>query len=147
MSERTWTGDGSGEGGFRAAASGAQDAATKAAHYVTETTAEHPASVLIGALGTAALAFLVGYLSNNRSGQNRNDWQKQRRDWERQASDWQKRGAEISDRVRSAAPGVSEAASNAGEYVTRNVRDKPILGLLGAAAVGCILGFSLRNRD
>jgi ElaB/YqjD/DUF883 family membrane-anchored ribosome-binding protein len=137
MSERTWTDDGSGEGGFRAAASGAQDAATKAAQYVTETTSEHPASVLIGALGTAALAFLVGYVSNNRS----------RRDWERQASDWQKRGAEISDRVRSAAPGVSEAASNAGEYVSRNARDKPVLGLLSAAAVGCILGYSLRNRD
>jgi ElaB/YqjD/DUF883 family membrane-anchored ribosome-binding protein len=140
MGERTWTDDGSGEGGFRAAASGAQDAATKAAHYVTETTSEHPASVLIGALGTAALAFLIGYVSNNRSGQNRDDWRKQRRDW-------QKRGAEISDRVRSAAPSVSEAATNAGEYVTRNVRDYPVLGLLSAAAVGCILGYSLRNRD
>ena len=147
MSERKWTDDGSGEGRFRAAAAGAQDAATKAAHYVTETTSEHPASVLIGALGTAALAFVIGYVGNNRSGQNRNDWRKQRRDWQRQASDWQKRGAEISDRVRSAAPGVSEAATNAGEYVSRNVRDYPVLGLLSAAAVGCILGYSVRNRD
>ena len=53
---------------------------------------------------------------------------------------------EMSDRVRSAAPGVSDAATNAGEYVTRNVRENPISGLLIAAAAAGVIGYLLQNR-
>jgi ElaB/YqjD/DUF883 family membrane-anchored ribosome-binding protein len=120
----------------RATAPGAYEAGKKAASYVGETAAEYPASVL---LGTAVIAFLGGYLSNTRSGDSAGDWQKR-------ARDWQKRGYELSDRVRSEVPGASEAAAKTAQYVTRNVRENPYSGLLGAAAVVGILGYFLQNR-
>ena len=49
---------------------------------------------------------------------------------------------EMSDRVRSETPSASEAA----QYVTRNARENPMSGFLGAAAVVCVLGYFLRNR-
>ena len=117
----------------RESAPGAYDASAKAARYVGDTASEHPAFVLIG---TAALAFLGGLLTGRGdSGAGR---QKQ--------SNWRKRGHEMSDRVRSAAPGVSDAATNAGEYVTRNVRENPISGLLIAAAAAGVIGYLLQNR-
>jgi ElaB/YqjD/DUF883 family membrane-anchored ribosome-binding protein len=118
---------------LRESAPGAYDASAKAARYVGDTASEHPVFVLIG---TAALAFLSGLLTGRGdSGAGR---QKQ--------SNWRKRGHEMSDRVRSAAPGVSDAATNAGEYVARNVRENPIPGLLITAAAACVIGYLLQNR-
>jgi hypothetical protein len=119
----------------RESAPGAYDASAKTARYIGETASEHPAFVLIG---TAALAFLSGFLSNTGRGDNRAGWQKQ--------SNWRKRGHEMGDRVRSAAPGVSDVAADAGEYVTRNVRESPISGLLIAAAAAGVIGYLLKNR-
>ena len=116
----------------RTSASGAYDASKKAASYVGETASEYPVSTL---LGTAAVAFLAGYLSNTLGGDNSGDWQKRSRDW-------QKRAHEMSDRMRSEAPSASEAA----QCVTRNARENPMSGFLGAAAVVCVLGYFLRNR-
>ena len=117
----------------RESAPGAYDASAKAARYLGDTASEYPTFVLIG---TAAIAFLSGLLTGR--GDSGADWQKQ--------SNWQKRGHEMSDRVRSAAPGVSDAATNAGEYVTRNVRENPISGLLIAAAAAGVIGYLLKNR-
>jgi hypothetical protein len=114
----------------RAAAPGAYDAGAKAARYVGDTASEHPISVL---LATAVLAYFAGYLSNAQTDSN--------------SDAWQKRAYKMGDRARSAAPGVSEAASNAGEYVTRNVREYPLSGLFGAVAVGCVVGYLFQKRD
>jgi ElaB/YqjD/DUF883 family membrane-anchored ribosome-binding protein len=119
-----------------ASATGAYDAAKSAAGYVGETASEYPISVL---LGTAAVAFLTGYLSNARGGNKESDWQKRSRDWQRRAY-------EMSDRVRSAAPSASEAANEAHQYVTRNVREYPFSSLLSAAVVVGLLGYFLQNR-
>ena len=116
----------------RASATGAYDAAKSAAGYVGETASEYPLSVLVGA---TVVAFLAGYLSNTRSGDRESDWQRRSRDWQRRAS-------EFSDQVRSAAPSASEAR----QYVTRNVREHPLSGLLSAAAVVGILGYFLQGR-
>ena len=121
----------------RATAPGAYEAGAKTARYIGETTSEHPISVL---LATAALAFLAGYASHT---QGRDD----RRSWERQAQDWRRRGYELNDRVRSAAPTVSQAATEAGEYVAQNVRDHPFTGVLIAGSVFGLLGYLLGNRD
>ena len=120
----------------RARATGAYGAAKSAAGYVGETASEYPLSVLVGAI---VVAFFAGYLSNTRSGDRESDWQRRSRDWQRRAS-------EISDHVRSAAPSASEAASEARQYVTRNVREHPLSGLLSAAAVIGILGYFLQGR-
>jgi ElaB/YqjD/DUF883 family membrane-anchored ribosome-binding protein len=53
----------------------------------------------------------------------------------------------MSDRARSAAPDLSKAARNAGEYVSETARDNPISGLLIAAAMGGALGYLLQNRS
>jgi ElaB/YqjD/DUF883 family membrane-anchored ribosome-binding protein len=121
----------------RASAPGAYDAGAKAARYVGETTADHPVSAL---LVTAALAFLAGYASHTR----RED---DRRGWRNQTGDWQKRGYELSERARTAAPAVSQAAADAGQYVAQNVREHPIPGAVIAGAVVCMLGYLLYRRD
>ena len=120
----------------RASAPGAYDASTKAARYVGEATADHPLPVL---LVTAALAFLAGYASHSRGKDDR--W-----DWRNQTGDWQKRGYELSERARAAAPVVSQAAADAGQYVAKNVREHPIPGAMIAGAVICILGYLLSGR-
>ena len=120
----------------RARATGAYGAAKNAAGYVGETASEYPISVLRGA---TVVAFLAGYLSNTRGGDRESDWQRRSRDWQRRAS-------EISDHMRSAAPSASEAASEARQYVTRNVREHPLSGLLSAAAVVGLLGYFLQSR-
>ena len=116
----------------RASASGAYDASKKAASYVGETAAEYPVSTL---LGTAAVAFLAGYLSNTLA-----------------------EIIAVTGRIGRAA-GRSALTKSAivcarrllvrprpTQYVTRNARENPISGLLGAAAVVCVLGYFLRNR-
>ena len=120
----------------RARATGAYDAAKSAAGYVGETASEYPLSALLGA---TVVAFLAGYLINARSGDRESDWQRRSRDWQRRAS-------EMSDQVRSAAPSASAAASEARQYVTRNVREHPLSGLISAAAVVGILGYFLQGR-
>jgi len=110
----------------RATAPGAYDTGARAARYVSDTASDHPISLM---LATAALAYLAGYVSNSGSGK----------------SNWQKRGSAMSDRVRSAAPSMSDAASNAGDYVTRNMREYPLSGILSAAAVGCALTYFLKK--
>jgi ElaB/YqjD/DUF883 family membrane-anchored ribosome-binding protein len=119
----------------RATAPGTYDAGAKAARYVGETASQHPFPVLVG---TVAVAFLSGWLSATAT-DNRRGWQKETRNW-------RQRGYEMSDRVRSAAPGVSKAADDAGEYVSQTVRENPISGLLIAAAVGGVLSYLFRNR-
>ena len=104
----------------RASAPSAYDASAKAARYVGEATADHPLPVL---LVTAALAFLAGYASHTRREDDR--WS-----WRNQADDWQKRGYEVSERARAAAPAVSQAATDAGQYVAQNVREHPIPGAI-----------------
>ena len=121
----------------RASAPGAYDASTKAARYVGEATADHPVPVL---LVTAALAFLAGYASHTRGVVDRSSWRNQ-------AGDWQKRGYELSERARAAAPAVSQAAADAGQYVAQNVREHPIPGAIVAGAVVCLLGYLLCRRD
>jgi ElaB/YqjD/DUF883 family membrane-anchored ribosome-binding protein len=121
----------------RANAPGAYDASAKAARYVGETTADHPLPVL---LVTAALAFLAGYASHPRGEGDR--W-----GWRNQTGDWQKRGYELSERARAAAPAVSQAAADAGQYVAENVRQHPIPGAIIAGALGCALGSLLFRRD
>ena len=121
----------------RASASGAYDASTKAARYVGEATSDHPLSVL---LGTAVLAFLVGYVSHPRGADNRQGWSKR-------TSDWQKRGAELSERAIAAAPTVSQAAADVGQYVAKNVRERPIPGAIIAGALVCTLAYLLGRRD
>ena len=121
----------------RATAPGTYDAGVKAARYIGETASEHPFFLV----GTAVIAFLGGLLSAT---VNRDD---RRRDWQEQARNWRDRGYEMSDRVRSAAPDVSKAAGDAGEYVSRSVRENPVSGLLIAAAVGGVLGYLLQNRS
>jgi ElaB/YqjD/DUF883 family membrane-anchored ribosome-binding protein len=116
----------------RASAPGAYDASANAARYVGEATSEHPLAVL---LGTAALAFLVGYVSHTQ-GKKQN-----------QIGNWQKRGYELSQRARAAAPAVSQAASDAGEYVVGNVREHPVPGMVVAGAVVGMLGYLLFKRD
>ena len=120
----------------RTSATGAYDAAKSAAGYVGETASEYPISVLLGA---TVVAFLAGYLTNTRSGPRESDWQKRSRDWQRRAY-------QMSDRVRSAAPSASEAASEARQYVRRNVQEHPFSGLLSAAAVVGLLGYFLQSR-
>ena len=120
----------------RSSATGAYDAAKSAAGYVGETASEYPISVLLGA---TVVAFLAGYLSNTRSGPRESDWQKRSRDWQRRAY-------KMTDSVRSAAPSASEAASEARQYVTRNVQEHPLSGLLSAAAVVGLLGYFLQSR-
>jgi len=120
-----------------ASASGAYDASAKAARYVGGATAEHPLPVL---LVTAALAFLAGYSSHTRGRDDRWDSRKQ-------ISDWQKRGYELSERARAAAPAVSQAAADAGQYVAQNVRQHPIPGAIIAGAVVCTLGYLLSRSD
>lgn len=120
----------------RASAPGAYDASAKAARYVGETTADHPLPVL---LLTAALAFLAGYASHTRGEDDRRS--------RNQIGDWQKRGHEVSERARAAAPAVSQAAADAGQYVAQNVREHPIPGAVIAGAVGCMLGYLLSRRD
>lgn len=121
----------------RANASDAYDASKKAARYVGEATSDHPVSVL---LGTAVLAFLVGYASHPRG-------QDDRRGWRNQTDYWQKRGSELSEHARAAAPAVSQAAADAGQYVAKNVREHPIPGAIIAGAVICTLGYLLGRRD
>jgi ElaB/YqjD/DUF883 family membrane-anchored ribosome-binding protein len=116
----------------RAAAPGTYDAGAKAARYVGETASEHPYLV-----GIAVIAFLGGVLSATVSRDNR------RRDWQEQARNWRDRGYE---RVRSATPAVSQAADDAGAYVSQTVRENPISGLLIAAAVGGVLSYLFQNR-
>ena len=120
-----------------ASASGAYDASAKAARYVGGATAEHPLPVL---LVTAALTFLAGYSSHTRGRDDRWDSRKQ-------ISDWQKRGYELSERARAAAPAVSQAAADAGQYVAQNVRQHPIPGAIVAGAVVCLLGYLLSKSD
>ena len=66
---------------------------------------------------------------------------------ENQISDWQKRGYEFSERARAAAPAVSQAAADAGQYVAQNVRQNPIPGAIIAGAVVCMLGSLLSRSD
>jgi len=120
-----------------ASATGAYDASAKAARYVGGATADHPVPVL---LVTAALAFLAGYTSHSRGRSDR--W-----DARSQISDWQKRGYELSDRAREAAPGVAQAAADAGQYISQNVRQHPIPGGIIAGAVVCLLGYLLSRSD
>ena len=120
----------------RASAPGAYDASTKAARYVGEATADHPLPVL---LLTAVLAFLAGYASHPRG-------EDDRRGWRNQTADWQKRGSELSERARAAAPAVSQAAADAGQYVAQNVREHPIPGGIVAGALICTLGYLLFRR-
>jgi hypothetical protein len=120
----------------RATAPGTYDAGAKAARYIGETASEHPFLV-----GTAVIAFLGGLLSATVSRDNR------RRDWQGQARNWRDRGYEMGERVRSAAPDVSKAASDAGKYVSQSVSENPISGLLIAAAVGGLLVYLLQNRS
>jgi ElaB/YqjD/DUF883 family membrane-anchored ribosome-binding protein len=120
----------------RATAPGTYDAGAKAARYVGETASQHPFPVL---LGTAAVAFLSGWLIATTSTDDRRGWQKE-------ARNWRDRGYEMSNRARSAAPGVSKAADNAGEYVSQTVRENPLSGLLIAAAVGGVLSYLFQNR-
>jgi len=119
----------------RAAAPDTYDAGAKAARYVGETAFEHPVPVLAGA---AALAFFGWLLT--KSSDNRPSWQKQ-------ARSWNERGHNVNERVRSAAPDVSRAADQAGEYVYETVREYPVSGLLVAAAAGSILTYLLQSRD
>jgi ElaB/YqjD/DUF883 family membrane-anchored ribosome-binding protein len=150
MSDTT-SGGGSGEGIYgaakeaigsaaeqvRATAPGTYDAGVKAARYVGETASEHP--FLVGA--AIIIAFLGGILSVTGNRDNR------RRDWQEQARNWRDRGYEMGDRVRSATPDVSEAAGDAGRYVSQTVRENPTSGLLIAAALGGVLGYLLQNRS
>ena len=119
----------------RESAPGAYDAAKNAANYVGETATEHLVSML---LGTASFAFLVGYLSNRRSGYDEGDWQKRSRDWRRYAG-------EMSDRARSAIPSASEA-DEVRQYVTQTAGNHPVSSLLGVGAVVCLLGYLLQSR-
>ena len=119
----------------RATAPGTYDAGARAARYVGETASEHPFLV-----GTAVIAFLGGLLSAT---VNRNS---RRRDWQEQARNWRDRGYEMGERIGSAAPDVSKAGDDVGKYVTQSVRENPVSGLLIAAVVGGVLGYSLRNR-
>ena len=121
----------------RASAPGAYDASARAARYVGDATAEHPLPVL---LVTAAVAFLAGYASHIRGEDDRSGWRNQ-------TGDWQKRGYELSERARAAAPAVSQAAADAGQYVAKNVREHPIPGGIIAGAVICTLGYLLFRRD
>ena len=66
--------------------------------------------------------------------------------WKSQTADWQKRGSELSERARAAAPAVSQAAADAGQYVAKNVREHPVPGAIIGGAVMCILGFLLGSR-
>ena len=118
----------------RASAPGAYDASAKAARYVGEATADHPLPVL---LVTAVLAFLAGYASHTRG---------EGDGWKSQTADWQKRGSELSERARAAAPAVSQAAADAGQYVAQNVREHPIPGGIVAGALICTLGYLLFRR-
>ena len=120
----------------RATAPGTYDAGAKAARYIGETASEHPFLV-----GTAVIAFLGGLLTATVSRDNR------RRDWQGQAQNWRDRGYEMGERIRSAAPDVSQAASDAGKYVSQSVSENPISGLLIAAAVGGLLVYLLQNRS
>jgi ElaB/YqjD/DUF883 family membrane-anchored ribosome-binding protein len=120
----------------RATAPGAYDAGATAARYVGETASQHPFPVLVG---TAAVAFLSGWLSATASTDDRRGWQKE-------ARNWRERGYEMRDRVRSAAPDVSKAADDAGEYVSQTVRENPISGLLIAAVAGGVLSYLFQNR-
>jgi ElaB/YqjD/DUF883 family membrane-anchored ribosome-binding protein len=121
----------------KASAPGAYETGAKAARYVGEATAEHPLPVL---LVTAAVAFLAGYASHTRGKYDRGGW-------ENRTAEWQKRGYELSQSARAAAPAVSQAAADAGQYVTKNVREHPIPGVLIAGTVFCLLGYLLRGRD
>lgn len=120
----------------RAAAPGTYDAGAKAARYVGETASQHPFPIL---LGTAVVAFLGGWLSATANTDDRRGWQKE-------ARNWRGRGSEMRDRVRSAVPGVSKAADDAGEYVSQTVRENPLSGLLIAAAVGGVLSYLFQSR-
>ena len=122
---------------IRASAPGAYDASAKAARYVGEATADHPLPVL---LVTAVLAFLAGYASHTRGVDDR--W-----DWRNQTGDWQKRGHELSERARAAAPAVSQAAADAGQYVAKNAREHPIPGAIIVGTFICALGYLLFGRD
>jgi len=119
----------------RAAAPGTYEASAKAARYVGDTASEHPFPLLAGAI---AIAFFSGWLLP-KGGDSRRDWQKQ-------ARNWQERGYEMRDRVRAAVPDVSNAADEAGEYLSQGVRENPIAGLLIAAAVGVFLSLLFRSR-
>jgi len=118
----------------RASAPDAYEAAKKAASYVGETATEHPVSVL---LGTAAFAFLVGYLSNFGRGDDEGDWRKRSRSWRKYAD-------EMSDRARSAAPSASEA-DQVRQRVTQTAGSHPVSSLLGVGAAVCLLGYLLRS--
>ena len=120
-----------------ASASGAYEASAKAARYVGGAAADYPLPVL---LATAALAFLAGYASHTRGQSDR--WNSRN-----QISDWQRRGSELSERVRAAAPAVSQAAADAGQYVSQTARQHPIQGAMVAGAVACMLGYLLRRSD
>jgi hypothetical protein len=119
----------------RASAPDAYEAAKNAASYVGETATEHPVSVL---LGMAAFAFLVGYLSNNRSGDDEGDRRKRSRNWRGYAD-------EMSDRARSAAPSASEA-DEVRQHVTRTAGNHPVSSLLGVGAAVCLLSYLLQSR-
>ena len=118
----------------RAAAPDTYDAGARAARYVGETASEHPTSILAGAVGLAFLGWLLAKSLDTRPS------------WQKQARSWQERSSEMTDRARSAAPDVSRAADETGEYVSQTVREYPMSGLLVAAAVGGILTYLLQPR-
>jgi ElaB/YqjD/DUF883 family membrane-anchored ribosome-binding protein len=121
----------------RASAPGAYEASMKAGHYVGEAAADHPLTTL---LVTATVAFLAGYASHTRG-------EDDRRGWRNRTGDWQKRGYELSERARAAAPAVSQAATDAGQYVAKNAREHPIPGAIIAGSIVCVLGYLLFRRD
>ena len=99
-----------------------------------------PARRLPAMWGKPLLTILFRHASHTR----RED---DRRGWRNQTGDWQKRGYELSERARTAAPAVSQAAADAGQYVAQNVREHPIPGAVIAGAVVCMLGYLLYRRD
>jgi hypothetical protein len=62
-------------------------------------------------------------------------------------ADWQDRGAAIGDRLSSAVPNRSQAVSTAGDYVSRNVQEYPLSGLLTITFLGWVLGYFLPGRS
>jgi ElaB/YqjD/DUF883 family membrane-anchored ribosome-binding protein len=114
---------------MRAAAPGVYDTGARAARYVSSTATEYP---ITGLLLTAGLAYLAGYLTHTGN----NSW-----------ADWRDRGAAMGDRLSSDVPNSSQAVSNAGDYISHNVQEHPLSGLLGAAFLGCVLGYFLPGHS
>ena len=141
----------------RAAAPSAYGAAERGTQYVSSTVSEYP---LIALIATAGLAYLLGWLSSGSDDRSTN-WQNQakavRQGVRSMGSSVPETATNASQRGRSAmnyatqsaadaSDYVRRTASNAGDYVTESVRDYPTSALVGAAAVGALLGYLLRGR-